>query len=202
MNLPKELTTVTKLSKAIALVLFVVLPFIGFYVGRIYQKSVDQYLLTSPAPAINTDPTIQQKQLNPPVQTQSWKEFKDPSGKYQFNFPDNWLISFENSRYYKDKMDVTVQGPEGKVDILWADSYGGACEDPGYEKFQFKSGEETICHAAHITGEKIPPNTEFWQLQKRFNENKSLGIYLNAYSYGDSRKLLLEIMKSLNVTGK
>lgn len=40
-GLPKSLTTVTPLSKFIAFVLFVLMPFIGFYIGMNYQKILD-----------------------------------------------------------------------------------------------------------------------------------------------------------------
>lgn len=41
MNLPKELTTVTKLSKYLALFLFIALPFVGFFLGVRYQEMMD-----------------------------------------------------------------------------------------------------------------------------------------------------------------
>lgn len=40
MKLPKELTTVTPLSKTIALVLFMLLPFLGFLIGFKYQEGI------------------------------------------------------------------------------------------------------------------------------------------------------------------
>lgn len=45
MKLSKKWTTVTPLSKAIALALFVALPFIGFALGRNYQKNLDAALI-------------------------------------------------------------------------------------------------------------------------------------------------------------
>lgn len=42
-KLPKSFTTVTPFSKAIAMALFVALPFIGFYLGMQYQKSTTQF---------------------------------------------------------------------------------------------------------------------------------------------------------------
>ena len=39
MKLPKSLTTVTSLSKALAIILFITLPFLGFYLGLTYQQS-------------------------------------------------------------------------------------------------------------------------------------------------------------------
>lgn len=40
MKLPKELTTVTPLSKYLAMILFISLPFIGFYIGIRYEESI------------------------------------------------------------------------------------------------------------------------------------------------------------------
>jgi hypothetical protein len=39
-KLPKWLTTVTPLSKALAMILFIALPFIGFYLGMKYQQQI------------------------------------------------------------------------------------------------------------------------------------------------------------------
>lgn len=199
MKLPKELTRVTILSRTLALLLFIILPFAGFYFGRVYQRSVDELLQDTEAgrQALKASPALI---YNPDVT--SWKEFKDPGKKYSLNFPQNWLISFEESPNYKDRMDVHLEGPEGKVDLLWADSYGGACEDPGYEKIQIKSGSEDICHAANIKGQGVPNNTEFWQIQKMFNDRSSEGVYLNAFSYNINRELIFQIIKSLNITAK
>lgn len=195
-KLPKELTTITAFSKVVALILFITLPFGGFYLGRQYQKSIDLYIYHQSEEEFQSEQYHQDE-----VKPLSWKEFKDPSGKYDFKFPDNWIISFDQSPYFKDKMDVTVQGPEGKVEILWADSYGGACGDPGYEEIVIKSGVETVCHAANIQGEGIPDNTEFWQIQRPFVRGKPEGIYLNAYSYQNNHQaLVLETIKSLNIT--
>ena len=41
MKLSKKYTTVTPLSKAIAMILFIALPFIGFFLGMQYQKGLD-----------------------------------------------------------------------------------------------------------------------------------------------------------------
>ncbi len=38
MALPKSLTTVTTFSKTLAMILFILLPFVGFYLGIQYQK--------------------------------------------------------------------------------------------------------------------------------------------------------------------
>lgn len=45
MKVPKNLRTVTPLSKLIALILFIALPFIGFALGMQYQASIDLNLV-------------------------------------------------------------------------------------------------------------------------------------------------------------
>lgn len=196
-KLPKELTTVTRLSKALALILFVALPFTGFYYGRLYQQSLDAQFKP---PLMKMGQLMDQPKAptGDSLNVDLWKEFKDPSGEFAFNFPQNWLISFEQSATYKDRMDIKLMGPEGEIDVIWADSYGGACDNPGYEKMTIKSGEETVCHAAHVNVEGKPNNTEFWQLQKPFQPNKGLGIYVNAYSFNKNREIILKIIQSFN----
>jgi len=41
MKIPKELRTVTTLSKTIALIMFISMPIIGFFIGRNYQMALD-----------------------------------------------------------------------------------------------------------------------------------------------------------------
>ena len=41
MPLPKSFTTVTPLSKTLALILFILLPFMGFYAGMKFQQSME-----------------------------------------------------------------------------------------------------------------------------------------------------------------
>lgn len=64
MALSKTWTTVTPLSKLIALILFIALPFIGFLVGAYYQKSQDAINLVNNAPA-KPLPTATPLQINP-----------------------------------------------------------------------------------------------------------------------------------------
>ncbi len=56
MNLPKQLTTVTTLSKTLAIVLFVLFPIVGFYLGMEYQK------------AVNETASLESDVISPPVQ--------------------------------------------------------------------------------------------------------------------------------------
>lgn len=59
MILPKELTTVTPLSKTIALILFVLLPIIAFLLGMKYQQAITSVNTNMNLPVNNSSPTSQ-----------------------------------------------------------------------------------------------------------------------------------------------
>jgi len=55
MQIPKELTTVTTLSKTVALIMFITLPIIAFLFGMKYQTMLTEQ--SSPIPSITISPT-------------------------------------------------------------------------------------------------------------------------------------------------
>lgn len=62
MTLPKELTTVTPLSKSIALILFILLPILGFFIGMKYQELLSlQDIQTNLTQSINKNISSDQK---------------------------------------------------------------------------------------------------------------------------------------------
>lgn len=58
MQLPKELTTVTTLSKTVAFVMFITLPLIAFFFGMRYQTIITEENYAHPPP-LTTSPTIE-----------------------------------------------------------------------------------------------------------------------------------------------
>jgi len=85
-KLPKWLATVTPFSKLLAMSLFILFPFIGFYLGMQYQKIL---MGNSPiASEINKskalEPTIIQ------TNTTNWKTFTSTTSGYSFKYPNDW----------------------------------------------------------------------------------------------------------------
>lgn len=105
-RLPKFLTTVTPLSKLLAGMLFITLPFLGFYLGIQYQKN--NSTITSPSKSTSVTPTFtpQQSIIN--------------SGKT--GFPDWHLIS---KKKYKDfeigsfNFSGIISGPDAPIASLF-----------------------------------------------------------------------------------
>lgn len=97
MRLPKSFTTVTPLSKTLALIIFVSVPFIGFYYGQklkvcdicpaVKLSSVNQ-IKPSPSPTMAISPgevTITDNKNN------HWGTYSNDRG-IKFNFPPNFEI--------------------------------------------------------------------------------------------------------------
>lgn len=99
MKLPNYLTTVTPFSKALAMGLFIVLPFIGFWLGTQIQvnNKIDTIQLTESIPD-STLPT-QPQEKNVPANTSNiktqkfdeliWKKYSNDSFGLSFEYPDN-----------------------------------------------------------------------------------------------------------------
>lgn len=97
---PKSLTTVTKFSKALAMILFVALPFIGFYLGytyamilnqaaqppeQVFQKFVVPTPTISPAPVYSSDTST--------WKTFEWKSLYYSSAKFSLKYPEDCLLA-------------------------------------------------------------------------------------------------------------
>lgn len=84
MKLPKELTTVTTLSKTIALIMFVTMPIIGFFLGMRYQETLD--LISRLEAPIRPIPTP-----TPTINTTNWKTYTIPNIA-TFKYPPSYIV--------------------------------------------------------------------------------------------------------------
>lgn len=113
MKLPKELTTIIRLSKYLAMVVFIALPIVGFLLGMRYQEMMDlankqktassctedakicpdgsyvgRQLPTcdfAPCPNVSTDPTA------------NWKTYTNTKYEFEFKYPQDSKMSKDGS---------------------------------------------------------------------------------------------------------
>lgn len=84
MDLPKPTTTVTPFSKILALILFVVLPFVGFFLGQSYGK------MSTNSTGAGTCPKLSEKTSTCAAQKACSEEAKEcPDGSFVFREQPN-----------------------------------------------------------------------------------------------------------------
>lgn len=123
MVLPKELTTVTKTSKYLALSIFIILPILAFLIGVNYQGMIDDG--SQPVPQ-SSSTVIQTKSVTPSVSpvlndTTSWKTYTDNS--YSFQYPFSWSLSTQAS---PDGKEVKLTYLENNQQYLLWVAQGGS----------------------------------------------------------------------------
>src|SRR3989344_6789796 len=109
MTLPKELTKVTKLSKILAAILFILLPFVGFFLGTRYQQTtfpqttLEAYPTPTPksgcyyaeTPEVACPMKDCGKTLICPTpivdETANWKTYTDNKYNFLFKYPNEWI---------------------------------------------------------------------------------------------------------------
>jgi len=101
MDLPKNVATVTPFSKILAMILFIALPFLGFYLGQVYGKSLGTQKQTNTCTS-NTEKTascVEQKQCS--------EEAKEcPDGSFVFRQQPDCAFAVCSS--LKTQEDVTT----------------------------------------------------------------------------------------------
>ncbi|MEK7168537.1 MAG: hypothetical protein AAB532_02275 [Patescibacteria group bacterium] len=146
-KLHKYLFTVTTLSKLLAITLFILLPFIGFYLGMNYQKFIDTqfyYIEELAQPKLTITPTgssptsIIEKLNITSTQTkllksedlysislpQGWKKVKETSESPYGSKPKNYLnIRYENLDGDFLNIEINTPGTGFGADELWLYSF-------------------------------------------------------------------------------
>ncbi len=124
MNLPKELTTVTPLSKYLAIVVFVLFPILGFFLGMKYQELMNLSkrqemeenltITRAPTPTPFAIPTVD------PSITANWKTYANSQFEFTLRYPAEWKIAEAKEKDYNiiqiyptDKKinDIDSEGP-------------------------------------------------------------------------------------------
>lgn len=102
MKLPKSITTVTTLSKIIAMGLFIALPFIGLLVGMGYQNNMDNIKCANEISKLNqrdktSSPNTTATATNKNIVQET---FIDNENQFEFKYPSNFQITEGLGQYY------------------------------------------------------------------------------------------------------
>jgi len=85
MKLPESFTTVTPLSKTLALILFIILPFISFFLGNKYANLTNICSTSQPAKVVSLPSTVP---TSPPYA--NWENFENEEYGISFKYPQSF----------------------------------------------------------------------------------------------------------------
>ncbi|OGK37376.1 hypothetical protein A3F03_04290 [Candidatus Roizmanbacteria bacterium RIFCSPHIGHO2_12_FULL_41_11] len=116
MNVSRSWTTVTTLSKILAGVLFITLPFLGFYLGMEYEKKITPSFTNSLTPIVENKIPVP-----PPDPIANWKTYKNSKYGFEFKYPkhlsDNCCGVYSDSLYgmakvitFAERLDTNFDG--------------------------------------------------------------------------------------------
>ncbi|MDO8512521.1 MAG: hypothetical protein Q7S57_04565 [bacterium] len=112
-NIKQQFTTVTTFSKIVAGILFIAMPFIGFYLGMQYSKGMNSIAeIPKPQPAVctqeakicsdgssvgRTGPNCEFAACPAASdQVAGWKTYSNTAYGFEFKYPENWVSSISD----------------------------------------------------------------------------------------------------------
>lgn len=152
--LPKELTTVTKISKILVAILFVALPFVGFVLGVRYQEVLD--LAKSQKEESNL--AISRAPTPMPDETANWKTYRNDVYHYSFDYPANLKVEDMHEIEIEPKRSPAVTVHLNQEWAGFSELYGNA-----FKVFVSREDSNTLEDIA----------LELWQIN---NEDKNPNI--------------------------
>lgn len=197
MALPKELTTVTLLSKALAMIFFILFPFIGFYAGMQYQEIIDfqnQQVIApetlKPHSAPSDNPTV-------------WKTHKEVG--YTFSYPADWII--KTNGYLGEYGGVILNNKQNSVSIIFSDvQYPYGFEGPGWN-WKSQDLKIVVADKEYFVKEKILDNRVYVDFKPSVDSQTVYILFGTGYpasedknasitDYHNSRDTILEILST------
>ncbi|HUD09865.1 MAG TPA: hypothetical protein VMR77_03650 [Patescibacteria group bacterium] len=96
-TLHRYLFTVTAFSKLLALSLFIILPFLGFYLGMQYQQKVT--VATPVVSEVQKPPTPTPTPSSTIGSTTNWKTYTNTTPVFSFTYPSNYAVDNRSKQF-------------------------------------------------------------------------------------------------------
>lgn len=146
------IASVISLPQALTLILFLLLPLVGFYGGMKYQKQYDQNHAQSRVPAVKETKSA----------AKLTKIYTNKIDTVTIQYPSTWTVKelhMVSNREVDNPMEINtaiLSGNEGEVTVEWGPmGFGGGC-DKQYIQFPIKHTSMKICDSL------LPNGDEAW----------------------------------------
>ena len=104
-KLPKELITVTPLSRMVAIVVLIMVMIDGFALGILYQESINIQKDQRAKSQALLETSASQPTASPTIDTSNWKTYPATTFPISFQYPDTWSIQL-----LRNKLDIPTVG--------------------------------------------------------------------------------------------
>src|SRR5215510_3273390 len=92
-----------------------------------------------------------------PDSTSDWKTFSDPQTGFSIRYPSNWNFEVIPDQNNGLLHQVSLNGAEGGVELIWGVGLGGACTPEAIQMVKVAQGELQACYF------KKADETERWE---------------------------------------
>lgn len=121
-----------------------------------------------------------------------WKTYTNAQAGFSIQYPANWEEQDLPDEVAGTRHHIVLKGPEGAVELLWGNGFGGACPE-GYQQLKIANGSWPACHTQREDG------TELWGLAPPPVGDTSFGgfVYTNDTT-AESREVVLQVLSTLS----
>lgn len=143
------------------------------------------------APAAN--PTVSPTQESVSEVEVPWSTYSNVEAGFSIQYPADWQQQDLPDENDGQMHHITVQGPEGGIELIWGTGLGGACP-AGYEQVAVAQGTWPACHSQREDG------TEMWSLAPPPIGDTQFGgfVYTNDTTV-ESREAVLAVLATLSI---
>lgn len=126
------------------------------------------------------------------VEEASWVTYTNAEVGFSMQYPADWQQQELPDENDGQMHHMTVQGPEGGIELIWGVGLGGACPE-GYQQIAVAQGTWPACHSQREDG------TDLWSLAPPPIGDTSFGgfVYTNDTT-AESREVVLQVLSTLS----
>lgn len=122
----------------------------------------------------------------------TWQTYRNAEAGFSINYPADWQEQDLPDENGGQRHHISLQGPEGGIELAWGIGFGGACP-AGYQPIAIAQGTLPACHTQREDG------TDIWSLAPPSIGDTSYGgfVYTNDTT-AESREVVLHVISTLS----
>jgi hypothetical protein len=122
----------------------------------------------------------------------TWKTYTNAEVGFSIQYPSDWQEQDLPDENEGQRQHITLQGPEGGIELIWGVGLGGACPE-GWQPIAVAKGSWPVCHSQREDG------AELWSLAAQPIGNTSLTGFVNTNdATAKSRAVVLQVVSTLS----